>query len=49
MIRVMPEVTADVNGQMMALMQQRMPAMMERLKAELGAKQQPPKPATTSK
>ncbi len=31
-IRIMPEVMQDVNGQMMALMQQRLPAMMERLK-----------------
>jgi len=31
-IRIMPEVMADVNGQIMALLQQRMPAVMERLK-----------------
>jgi hypothetical protein len=31
-IRIMPEVMADVNGQMMVLLQQRMPVMMERLK-----------------
>jgi hypothetical protein len=31
-IRVMPEVMADVNGQTTALLQQRIPAMMERLK-----------------
>jgi hypothetical protein len=31
-IRIMPEVMQDVNGQMMVLMQQRLPAMMERLR-----------------
>ncbi len=31
-IRIMPEVMADVNGQVMAMLQQRMPAMLERLK-----------------
>lgn len=33
-IRIMPEVAQDVNGLMMAVMQQRMPAVMERLKPE---------------
>lgn len=31
-IHVMPEVVADSNGQVMALLQQRMPALMERLR-----------------
>jgi hypothetical protein len=31
-IRIMPEVTQDVNGQIMAILQQRMPALMERLR-----------------
>ncbi len=34
-VRIMPEVAADANGQMLAIMQQRMPAMMERIKAAL--------------
>ncbi|WP_242392974.1 DUF2059 domain-containing protein [Anaeromyxobacter oryzisoli] len=34
-IRIMPEVAEDVNGQMMVIMQQRMPALMERLKPAL--------------
>ncbi len=33
-IRIMPEVAADASGQLMAMMQQRMPAVLERLKAE---------------
>lgn len=31
-IRIMPEVAQDANGQLMVIVQQRMPAMMERLK-----------------
>ena len=37
-IRIMPEVMADVNGQVMALLQQRMPALMERMKQLLEVK-----------
>ncbi len=46
-IRIMPEVSADVNGQLLAMMQQRMPAMMERLKASFEGTQAAPssKPA----
>ncbi|BDG02103.1 DUF2059 domain-containing protein [Anaeromyxobacter oryzae] len=33
-IRVMPDVAQDVNGQMMAVMQQRLPAVLEKLKPE---------------
>jgi hypothetical protein len=34
-IRIMPDVAQDVNGQLIVIMQQRLPPMMEKLKAEL--------------
>jgi hypothetical protein len=34
-IRTMPEVSQDVNGQILALVQQRLPALLERMKADL--------------
>ncbi len=48
-IRIMPEVSADVNGQMMVLMQQRMPGMMERLKTALDGPQAAPAKAPAAK
>lgn len=36
-IRTMPEVSQDVNGQMLLILQQRLPALIERLKGDLPA------------
>ncbi|HSM91719.1 MAG TPA: DUF2059 domain-containing protein [Anaeromyxobacteraceae bacterium] len=53
-IRTMPEVSQDVSGQMLLMVQQRLPALMERLKGDLPAsspsgkstpKEAPKKPA----
>ncbi len=38
-IRIMPEVAAETSGELLAILQQRMPGMIERLKAEFRAKQ----------